>query len=112
MEGAEKEQASLGFALFTPFRSWTSRQRERLSLLAAALSERELRQHEHLRYGYFVRLSPRHFRRIGVPTAGSLKHGALLFVRALDLEGRLHGVARAREALRVREAVEADAADS
>jgi hypothetical protein len=74
------------FTTFTPFRSWLHRQLERLPLIGAVTAEPEVRKRKFLHHAFFVRLSPRHFRRIGLPTDGPLKDGGLLFVSAFNGE--------------------------
>jgi hypothetical protein len=76
--------STAAFTTFTPFRSWLSRQLERLPLIGAVTAEREVRKRKFLHHAYFVRLSPRHFKRVGLPTDGPLKNGALLFLSAFN----------------------------
>lgn len=70
--------------VLAPFRSWLSRALAWAGLLRESGREHEVRSLGMFRHAYFVRLSPRQFKRIGVPVDGALKHGALLFVGAVN----------------------------
>ncbi len=86
LDGEEVSRAA--FTVFAPFRSWLGRQLVRLPVTRTAVLGRELRRGRSFRYMYVLRLSPRHFRRIGVPTDGALRNGALLVLSAFDRHER------------------------
>jgi hypothetical protein len=76
--------ATAAFATFSPFRSWLSRQKERLVFAAAPGTEVEVRKREFLHYAYFVSLSPRRLKRLGIPRQKPLANGGLLFLSAFN----------------------------
>jgi hypothetical protein len=89
--------STAAFITFTPFRSWLHRKLARLSLIAAFVAEGDRGKRRLLPNAFFVRVSPRHFRRIGLPTDGPLRNGALLFSGTVgaEREGHPRGFAEA-----------------
>jgi hypothetical protein len=76
--------ATAAFATFSPFRSWLARQKERLVFALAPAAEVEVRKREFLHYAYFVSLSPRRLKRLGIPKRKPLSNGGLLFLSAFN----------------------------
>jgi hypothetical protein len=72
------------FATFSPFKKWWGRFWEVVVFNGAPSANKAVREREFLHYAFFANVSPRALRRAGIPTNGSLKHGALLFMSAYN----------------------------
>jgi hypothetical protein len=81
-ENVKAETAA--FVTFSPFRSWLGRQKERLVFALAPGAEVEVRKREFLHYAYFISLSPRRLRRLGIAKKAPLRHGGFLFLSAFN----------------------------
>lgn len=81
-ENVKAETAA--FVTFSPFRSWLGRQKERLVFALAPGAEAEVRKREFLHYAFFISLSPRRLRRIGLARRKPLSHGGFLFLSAFN----------------------------